>query len=1297
MEKAKRILSTAFILVTVLYPFAPVLTVKATSDNSFPKTISKKVETAKDLAQFSAGLKGIDSQKPMVFSVINRGDKFTRDGLVDVSILVHKALSKDNDVSYLRSLTCVSKEECLQIYGINNRWSTWQPIPSSFTDTYGGKFFSTQMMLAAPASSGIRYLCFQVQDTQEVISPMNDYSCDDITLDNVAPFGTVVINNGLAETNSLDLVAHLTATDGLLADGSQGVGGIEYSASDDRHSWKEWLPITGQKEVTGRYPIELTQPTRINGYVKFRDSLGNESDVFSDDIYFSPAHYSQYFRINNGETFTSERNINLYLFPQGVPTQIKVWEKGQNSDQVRAAAFASSLSWSLSEGYGEKLLYVQYLYGNGTVSEPVAAGIIYAPVLGVNYGPTLTGYGEYTIGKMPSALSVGANFNMTLSVRNTGSETWLQDFTAKAQSKNAFHVSYHWFRVDRGAKEIYEFEGNRGQLNRNVDYAEADTSVLFSVAAPTEPGKYILQFDAVLEAAPSIEGDFAEIPAGGQWFSSFGNSSPEYVIDITVGQEGLGSRLGGSLLTDSNVFESSSTQAAFYYTVQPGRPWDPTWRCAGFECYRGIAEEFYNCSALGIANDVPDTVVPALLMGKCWWPIYEANKLLYVGKILNPYYRARPWQYLEVGWRLFIPSNPWDGSGPNDPSVPILPPNPGSFLGLHGATPDDPFAGINGAYSEWPEITFDRFISWDGSNKSDQIKWSETKRPSAPKITALSTNDTGTNVTVYGTGIPKNMPMHVKVWNEFRYCWACGSGWEFFYQQATAQHVKVAIFKETPERRWIYLDEVWNDSPDGRWVINLPLGGELKPGDLIKAEIQVQADYTFYNLHWWSDTTENVNFDIRNPKYFGVPYFASEIGIRGVVPDRALTDYEWAIKYRETISDKYEAAGGIHEYCGAWMRDYNYLTAPADGWITYSNLIYNPRLNWAFRLRGDIRLAYWNKYGGSCGSLGLPATDDLLAAVSPSGTTGSYQKFDGGIVHSSRYGTFSSTGKIYELHTGAGGTARYGFPMGEMYQENGQWCQLVEEGKLCESGFEKPVVPATITYLKEDDLNVLVVDLHNPEQVCLKSHVGIEGKIGDKDPDGSLKKNFKASKFSELVNDDNAYLGDERPVASFNTDYVDMDDSPMDINYVQGHDYSGWRNWTSMVISRENNIEFTTNKGNYYNVVGGGPRIFQDGNFTDPCNAIGGTACHLLRQRTVVGVTDNNKMIAIVTGTLFTNEIDDKLNLYAARYGGKIVDGNLFDGGGSPSMVYKGDIKREGNNLLSAALLVFEGDACKHR
>lgn len=227
--------------------------------------------------------------------------------------------------------------------------------------------------------------------------------------------------------------------------------------------------------------------------------------------------------------------------------------------------------------------------------------------------------------------------------------------------------------------------------------------------------------------------------------------------------------------------------------------------------------------------------------------------------------------------------------------------------------------------------------------------------------------------------------------------------------------------------------------------------------------------------------------------------------------------------------------------------------------------------------------------------------------------------------------------------------------------------------------------------------HVVIVNYSNSQQICFKAHVGLNHKIGDKNSDGSLKKEFKASFFSELVTDQNAILHGKKAVVAVNTDFVGTNAEPLSINVVQGNDYSGPREWTSMAISKQNDITFVNEiPKEAYNITGGGPRLYNDkGEFISPGIRELGLKTYLYqKQRSVIGITSNKKLIIIVSDKLEISEINDLLQLFATSEGGTIVGGNMFDGGGSPSLMYKGKFLREGNNNLSAALLIFEGKAC---
>jgi hypothetical protein len=435
--------------------------------------------------------------------------------------------------------------------------------------------------------------------------------------------------------------------------------------------------------------------------------------------------------------------------------------------------------------------------------------------------------------------------------------------------------------------------------------------------------------------------------------------------------------------------------------------------------------------------------------------------------------------------------------------VPVWTPGGGDNGNVKGiGTEQDPYAGLTGSNFTTPSISFDRFIRWDGAEKWNKLKSASNLQP--PVITYAKTASDGSKVQLYGVAIPKNHPVNVEVWNEFRYCWACGSGWERQARTATAQHVKVVIFEVEPSGNWRYVTEFWNDSADGRWQLSLPLNDQLRVGDKVVAEVQVYGEYLFSDLHWWKDTYEhNVVFNISDEMWEarGVPYWGSGPSNQLVVPARWISDPALrAIVAKEDSLGNAVREGELHEWCGFKLMDYTSIGGYGD-----SILMYNPQHDKAYLLTGGI---WWSYYTfGGCGRFGLPLMDEARAGgvagwyqnfsgasiywsesdpkaqpgivqgkirdyygslhgtwselrmpereqwgnTSQCGVIGTEQHFQGGKIFSSYYGTYhiSYYSGWFDAHNSQGGVARTGWPRGLPYEVSwGYWQWQFENGTL---------------------------------------------------------------------------------------------------------------------------------------------------------------------------------------------------------------------------------------------------------
>ena len=138
-------------------------------------------------------------------------------------------------------------------------WSHWESYASARN-------------LYIPAGDGVRGVLVRYRDSLGQVSP--DYS-DTIILDQTQPTGSIVINGGADTTNSVSVTLTLTGAD------LNGVTGMQFSK--DNVTWYKWEAFSGTR-VANLLPGAGSK----NMYVRFRDTAGNISIVYSDSIQYTP-------------------------------------------------------------------------------------------------------------------------------------------------------------------------------------------------------------------------------------------------------------------------------------------------------------------------------------------------------------------------------------------------------------------------------------------------------------------------------------------------------------------------------------------------------------------------------------------------------------------------------------------------------------------------------------------------------------------------------------------------------------------------------------------------------------------------------------------------------------------------------------------------------------------------------------------------------------------------------------------------------------------------------------------------
>ncbi len=117
---------------------------------------------------------------------------------------------------------------------------------------------------------GAKTVCVQLKDAA---GNQSLALCDTITLDTTAPVGSLSINAGAAETDSLNVTLTLTATDA-----TSGMGFMKVSNQADL-SAVEWQPYA----ATLAWALEGTDGSKTV-YVQYMDRAGNAGEVVSDTI-----------------------------------------------------------------------------------------------------------------------------------------------------------------------------------------------------------------------------------------------------------------------------------------------------------------------------------------------------------------------------------------------------------------------------------------------------------------------------------------------------------------------------------------------------------------------------------------------------------------------------------------------------------------------------------------------------------------------------------------------------------------------------------------------------------------------------------------------------------------------------------------------------------------------------------------------------------------------------------------------------------------------------------------------------
>jgi len=219
-------------------------------------------------------------------------------------------------------------------------WSGWQAwSPTTAWSLAGG--------------DGMKIVYFRFRDSGANVSAAFG---DTITLDGTAPTGSIAVNAGAANTNSILVTLALSASDA-------GSGMAQMRFSNNGSNWSAWQPYAAS-EIWALAAGDGIKTV----YVQYRDVVGNVSN-FSDTIRLDTAAPTGNVTVNAGAAWTNQTAVSLGLSASDSGSGVAQMAFSHDGSSWTAwQPYAASAPWTLLSGDGPKTVYVQFRDNANNVS-----------------------------------------------------------------------------------------------------------------------------------------------------------------------------------------------------------------------------------------------------------------------------------------------------------------------------------------------------------------------------------------------------------------------------------------------------------------------------------------------------------------------------------------------------------------------------------------------------------------------------------------------------------------------------------------------------------------------------------------------------------------------------------------------------------------------------------------------------------------------------------------------------------------------------------------------------------------
>ena len=226
---------------------------------------------------------------------------------------------------------------------------------SSFTDC-SWETFSTSKPWTLSSSDGLKSVYVKYKDNS---GNQSETYRKQITLDTTGPTGSININSGNKYTTTTSVSLLLQSSD-LISNVSQMM--ICNNSSFTGCSWESYS--------TNKTWSLTSSDGAKSVYIKYKDSTGNISSTYTDNIILDTTRPNGSISISSGESETNTASVTLSISAQDITSGVSQMMVCNNSSFLNCEweTYATTKVWSLTSGDGLKVVFVKFKNNAGLES-----------------------------------------------------------------------------------------------------------------------------------------------------------------------------------------------------------------------------------------------------------------------------------------------------------------------------------------------------------------------------------------------------------------------------------------------------------------------------------------------------------------------------------------------------------------------------------------------------------------------------------------------------------------------------------------------------------------------------------------------------------------------------------------------------------------------------------------------------------------------------------------------------------------------------------------------------------------